>query len=60
MIAEDVFVNCYNWNHISQKRQFSRYLIKPTGAAIWICGSTEPEPKEIISTPQPCRNVDPF
>ncbi len=57
MIAEEVFVNCYNFNfrvkhesinvksryqYSSQKRSFSRHLIKLSGAgagaAIRICG----------------------
>jgi hypothetical protein len=73
MVAEEVFVNCYNFNPIRVKhapiqvkivltlrlkRKFSMYLIKQSGAgagaAIRICGSVEPEQKEIISAPNHC------
>jgi hypothetical protein len=72
MVAEEVFVNCHNFNPIRvkhasiqvkivltlrSKRKFSMYLIKLSGAgaAIRICGSVEPGPKEIISAPKHCK-----
>jgi hypothetical protein len=61
MVAEQVFVNCFNFKSITILRkskkvlQFSRYLIKLSGAEAearaenWNCGSVEPEPKEMNS-----------
>jgi hypothetical protein len=62
-LAEEVFVNCYNFKPIKSKRSFiSRYLIELSGAGagegagaeIRICGSVDLEPKEIFSAPQHC------
>jgi hypothetical protein len=60
MVAEEVSVNCVNFNPVTKikKRYFFRYLIKLSGAgavagaAIRICRSMEPKPKEIISASQ--------
>ncbi len=65
MVAEDVFVNCYNFNPISVKTKKVKkgnfhgtvpYLIKVSGvrAAVRICGSAEPEPKERSGTGSGC------
>jgi hypothetical protein len=63
MVAEEVFLNCYRTILIllfKSKKVISSYLIKLSGAGagagagILICGSVEPEPKEIYSAPQHC------
>jgi hypothetical protein len=57
MVAEEVFVNCDNFNPMSKKVIFKvSSKLSGTGAgaraAIRICGSVEPEPEEIFSAPQ--------
>jgi hypothetical protein len=66
MVSEEVFVNCDNFNYITKVKKGNiqgtgyRILIKLSGARtvggaeIRICGSVEPEPKEIFSAPQHC------
>jgi hypothetical protein len=51
MDAEEVFVNCYNFNPITKVKKInSRYPVKMSGTAIRICYSLDPEPKEILGS----------
>jgi hypothetical protein len=55
MVAEEVFLNCYNFNPISQveKGNFKvSYKTILRRSQSRVCGSAKPEPKEIISAPQ--------
>jgi hypothetical protein len=57
MVIEETFVNCYNFNPMTfflvKKVIFKKsFKLSGAGAEIRICGSMEPEPKEIVSAPQ--------
>jgi hypothetical protein len=55
MVAEEVFENWYNFNPITQSKKVILkvyYELSWARAAIRICGSVEPKPKEIFSAPQ--------
>jgi hypothetical protein len=59
MAAEEVFENYTNLNlilGIIKQYGAGARAGAGAGAGIWICGSVEPEPKEIFSAPQHCKN----